>query len=320
MDVRSVREKYIKRHSSFLNVQKLAKLADVAWGQKMSSVRQNFEPFPTVDILNMRGVPPLMGSPKGPNTKSALIKIIVELLKDLPPASNILEAEEQVKTTLRFVYQAGVQSRVMNHINELGNEFVQNAGSVFTLEGALAHCEKIEATAREIPYFGYDAPFIQPLTLLTDTKDKEIFLAKSYVSHGLIIGRNGAVQIILIPSTEKLIQMLESDDTAKKHILKTQPLSDKSCAITFQDKPDLLIRLRTQSEFWISYDNDSMTNFIFRNSPFDLPRHIRAGRLKVVLDKVGADGLNLWQNTHDDFYRALKSLNKNEKPKNQQVV
>jgi len=320
MDVRSVREKYTQRHSSLLTVEKLAERSNIQWGQRVPSIRQNFEPFPTIDILNIRGIPPLMGSPNGPNTKTALIKIIIELLKDLPPASNLSEGEEQVKTTLKFVYNSGAHQRIMTSAAEKFRQI--NFGQMSDLEIVDKLSTDFDNNSNNIPGFGFSGPLINPLDSLIGVNNEKMFFTRSYVSHALIIGRNGSIQIIRIPSSEKLIEMLKNDSRAKQHTLEAQPLDEDVKngipPVFFGDETELFTHLRNEEllKSRITESKDSDVNKLFRNAPFDLPRHIRAGRLNVILDKVGADGLTVWQNTSNDFYRSLSRFDSQRKDRN----
>ncbi len=285
----------------------LEKRSNTVWQRTIPSIVSGYERLGAPEVLSKPGIPPLLGSPNGLNTKSSAIAISLELLKGLSPASNIKEAMKQVEAVLNYVRDEGIKARIqyLSIKNFLQIDF-QSTSSVDIVIQMIANLSDI--THSEIPYFSFTGPEIYPLSQF-QRNGESMYMGISYTRHALIIGRNGSIQILKMPNATELIDMIKHDDRAARYILRDKPLYDSNAPIVFSDRDKLIDHLRNEellkARTGPSMDND--VNRLFRNAPFDIPRHIRAGRLEVVLDKVGANGLTLWQETKDDFYRTLRN-------------
>lgn len=121
-------------------------------------------------------------------------------------------------------------------------------------------------------------------------------------SHMVFIAPNGALQIVARPNAQVMSEILAHDPVAQKHLDKQKPLNQNARegldALTDKtyDAATTIAYLKTLTDGRARQSANGWTDVhtVLRNIPIDFARHIADKRLRILLEKPGADGQGVW--------------------------
>ncbi len=210
------------------------------------------------------------------NTNGGLATVLLHLMKSLPRTESCEGTLAQLLTGVKTINAVALQ-----------NYQTIQGDPQWVYSGGLSE----------------DGPLILPLA------------GRAYSSiqyrHGVVIAPNGALQVFQIPSAKDTIAMIEADPVAAAWIEGNRPLShyppdeDRSCAPFKPLKHHEATLAQTRAHLsglaagtvpprstpWGWDDIHTLMYWV----PFDYAKHIAEGRIKVILDKPGLNGQNVWE-------------------------
>ncbi len=197
------------------------------------------------------------------STNGALAVVALEILGQLPPAANAMEAFVQLNDVLRQL-----SARAVEKARGLTGDWQPSNGISLGF-----------FRARGLEHVGYS----QVLT-----------------GHILLIAPNGAVQILKVPTPAELITLIDHDPKAQEAINRHRPVKPDRWGFfrmpSLKRGYDLAQTRQFLSEMAQGRHRHRVVNgwsdvhTLLRDVPFDFARHVREGRIPVLFDKAGADG------------------------------
>lgn len=122
--------------------------------------------------------------------------------------------------------------------------------------------------------------------------------------HIVLIAENGAMQMIKVPSANEMIELIRHDEKARKLIDEKQLIKPEKAG--WNADPTLpgldaegTIQLLEETAEGKHPDRAPYgwadLHTLLRDIPFDLERHLKEGRLKLLYDSPGQDEKNVWE-------------------------
>lgn len=245
----------------------------------MELLQERFPPFYRQTLQEFRldnfvGIPPNIRKYDvvGKKTTHGLIVYIgLEILKQLQNASNAESGIAQLFESIDCPTQ-----RAKKKAEEIE----------YTFENGFYVTDGISPGGREI--FPYEEKMYSSL----QTK------------HIVFIAKNGAMQILKLPTPKELSKITENDVQAQKEILTRQPLNGGSGSMGFTEKyigsiQELLSFLdeleKGKHPERVTTSGGTDITSILSVVAFDYAKHINSGYLKVLVNKSGVDGKSVWE-------------------------
>jgi hypothetical protein len=230
--------------------------------------------------LRLRGsqIEGAVGHRKPTTTHGLLAAIALDVLKQLPDAASLEEGSAQLVATIDVINdKAQKQTIKLESANRVSHDKHAVTGGI--APGGIA---------------------IKPL-------ENQLYSAVQ-TGHFVFVAKNGAIQILKLPTPKEMAEIIKHDPEAQRQILLKQPLNHVPSYPPkhFRDIPELLRFLGELEEGKypqrVHPSGATDIHHILTDIQFDYPKHIREGRLKTLLDKPGADRRKVWEVV--DIYKA----------------
>lgn len=228
-------------------------------------------------LENWIGIPPKMGkrvhSRKRPLTTHGLIACVgLEVLKQLPNANSAERALAQLFEAIDCTVKVA-EKRFCHEIERPGSRRFFDTDPISP-----------DGTAMK-PY-------------------REKIYSAMQTSHIVFVARNGAIQVLRLPTPKEFIEIVRADKKAQTAILSQQPLNKDNGRMDHTEKEISKIYFGSIFELYdflnelesglhqerTTHSGASDVHRIMFRIPFDYKRHIDNGLLKVLVDKPGVDG------------------------------
>ena len=231
------------------------------------------------------GIPPLVaqGGESPRMTSGGLAAILILMLHHLSPAKDLEDALAQIQLSCTYL-TVKARRNIAKH-PELKME--GDALNIRNLGRFLFDLPPTGMTTGTFDLSGYSIPACKNILHTTIQSKHIVFLAP-----------NGAMQIIQMPTPADWKAIIESDRLLQQQIRMSPPnFITKNKVLTGDPVTDLLGLLDEQTLKSLSGNNGSSPlHDMAMTLPIDYPELIRAGKIKVLLNKPGSDHQDVWDN------------------------